>query len=226
MNKLMLRHYTYIEVRELILSQTLTIQDFFFVLGQLFDPLDARHKYIENAAHAAQQAFIGVKRDDGSPYFENHALPVAFIAILLLQVTDYKTIAGCFLHDNPEDIPLWTIQRVQAVWDDELALDISLVTKENWQDMPGLNTEEKKSNRDKRYFCRLWNTDSNRAVIIKVADIIHNSLTSNGIKRKKKLDQLATQILPLVKSRGFNFAHHIETLYFELSDSMYTSTLE
>ncbi len=166
---------------------------FFNRIGRLFPETDARYIKIAAAYEVAEVAFEDVMRDAGSDRYFEHLRSVALILTDILRVRDADMIASALLHDIVEDIPEWTIERVRARFGIRVAELVWWLTK------PPVSDYRSESERDLKYHRRLWEAPRD-AVILKLADRLHNVCTLWGIpdeRKWRKVEETAHFYLPL-----------------------------
>jgi (p)ppGpp synthase/HD superfamily hydrolase len=171
-------------------------EDFFKVVASLYPTRSPEYKMIERAYNAGKDAFRGDVRASGERYFE-HLRAVALIEMLYLMVDDPREIAGSLLHDNVEDKPEWTVDRVAEEFDDEVALIVETVS------IPyDLFPDEEEC---LEVFHRRLENSSRRPIRIKLSDRLHNTLTlwaCTEEKKRRKLAETKRFHLPLAKKHG------------------------
>lgn len=129
-------------------------------------------------------------REDGKRYFD-HPRAVASISLRELKIYDVKLIIVKILHDMPEDSFLLNHNRIKDRFGNDVAQDVWLVTKLNIHKGLGI----------KKYFKRLMESGSWRAMLAKCVDRLHNMRTLGTCSREKQLKQVAetrTYVLPLL----------------------------
>lgn len=158
------------KVRSILSSHT--DRDSFFVIVSNFYPPDSKQfKLIERAYDVAEREFAHVLRDGGERYFE-HLRSVALIIMVYLRIRDPHIICASLLHDIIEDIKGWSYERLRAEFGQEIAEIVWWVTKPPVDNFGGSKTA-----RNRRYRENLYHA-IRPAVIIKLADRLHNLLTS------------------------------------------------
>ena len=179
-------------------------QSFFRRIALMFPPADERYQLIERAYNDVKDAFRGKSREGGERYFE-HIRAVALILIVYLRVTDYRLIIAALLHDIVEDIPSWTIERVRAVYGEEVALLVSYLSKPPLKDFPS------KAERDQAYHSR-FRFAPRDFFKIKLPDRLHNTLTLGTCskeKRRRKVAETREHYLPYAEREIILF-HELE----------------
>jgi len=183
---------------------------FFKRIASFLPPMDFRYQLIEKAYNYAKDAFEDRERASGERYFE-HLRAVAIILIDYLRIKDHVIIIAALLHDIVEDIPSWTIERVRAEFGDEVALLVDYLSKPSASDFP--SNEE----RDKVYILRFQNAPR-KAVLIKLADRLHNLLTMWGFsleRKAKKIEETKRHYLPLAE-KHIILIHELEAAIEDL----------
>jgi (p)ppGpp synthase/HD superfamily hydrolase len=153
---------------------------FFVIVGQYYPPDSDEHRLIELAYQTAKDAFRdSVREGNGERYFE-HLRAVALIVMVHLRVRDPKVVAAALLHDIIEDIKSWPYERVRKHFGHKVANLVWWVTKPNPDDFGG-----DKEARNRHYHHNL-NRAPRKAIIIKLADRLHNLLTLWGVEEDKQ----------------------------------------
>lgn len=151
---------------------------------------------IAKAYQVAKEAFRGVKRKRGERYFE-HCRAVALILIDHADTRDCEVLAAALLHDIVEDCPGWNARRVKKEFGPRVAELVATLT------MP----TRKFRSRDKRlhaYHRQLF-LGPKEALVIKLADRLHNLLTASSLSRSAQLrmtEETEAVYLPIAKERG------------------------
>jgi len=158
------------KVRTIIKSHT-DRKSFFTIVGTFYPPDSKQYKLIERAYDIAEREFADVLRDGGERYFE-HLRCVALIIMVYLRIRDPHIICAALLHDIIEDIKGWTYERLRAEFGPEIAEIVFWVTKPPVENFGG-----SKSARNRRYRENLYHA-IRESVIVKLADRLHNLLTS------------------------------------------------
>lgn len=163
-----------------LISQNSSRASFFAIVAQYFPPGSADYKLIELAYQTAKDAFReSVREGTGERYFE-HLRAVALIVMVYLRVRDAKVIAAALLHDIIEDVPSWPYKRVKERFGHKVADLIWWVTKPSVEDFGG-----DKEARNRHYHHNL-NRAPRKALIIKLADRLHNMITMWGVEEAKQ----------------------------------------
>ena len=136
---------------------------------------------IEKAYNETMCAFENIKRDGGSPYF-GHPEAVAIILLEHLRIRDPNVIVAAILHDNLEDLPHlgWSNEYIQSAYNEDVAELVWWVTKFDITDFGG-----DKKKRNAHYHVHLQSAPR-RAIIIKLADRLHNIMTLWDCDKKKQ----------------------------------------
>lgn len=144
-------------------------ETFFKRIACLFPTLDPRYKAINHAYSQAKAAFNGKKRENGEKYFE-HLRAVAIIIIDYLRIRDHEIIIAALLHDIVEDIPQWTIERVQREYGERVALLVEWLTK------PPTSEFSSQEARNDYYYKKIAQAPRD-FWLIKLPDRLHNLMT-------------------------------------------------
>jgi guanosine-3',5'-bis(diphosphate) 3'-pyrophosphohydrolase len=115
-------------------------------------------------------------RDDGTRYFD-HPRAVAYIIFDEWGIFDAQSILAALLHDMGEDSWLLSEYRIALNFGKDTAWDVRLLTKD----------EASKP----VYYFRLVRSGSWRAILVKLADRIHNMRSLGNCTREKQLKQVA-----------------------------------
>ena len=162
---------------------------------------------IERAYLVAKEGHAGQTRASGEPYI-NHPLNVAMI-LAELQLDD-TTIAAALLHDVVEDT-LFTLEEIQDMFGDEIALLIDGVTK-----IGQIYFKTKEQQQIEAYRKLIIATAKDlRVILIKLADRLHNMRTLKFMredKRKRIAQETMELYAPLANRLG------ISNIKWELED--------
>jgi guanosine-3',5'-bis(diphosphate) 3'-pyrophosphohydrolase len=182
-------------------------ETFFRRISFFFPTTDWRYRLILKAYDTAKDAFRGKYRDDGKTRYFEHIRAVALILLDYLRVRDYRLIVAALLHDIVEDIPSWTIERVEVEFGLEVALLVEYMTK------PSVSSKDK-SESDDIYNSR-FRFAPRSFFLLKLADRLHNLLTlwnCTKEKRTRKIEETKKYYLPYAEQ------HFI--LYYEILDAI------
>jgi len=180
-------------------------------VDRLFPTTDHRHLNIMKAYEIAKAAFRSKFRDDGVERYFEHLRFVALIVIDILRVRDPDVIVAALLHDIVEDIPEWTFERVRLEFGVRVAGLVWWVTK------PPAEEYASKAERDRSYH-RRFDRAPREAVLIKLADRLHNLCTLWSVeekKRSRKISETEDFYLSLAE-REICLIHEIEEALAEL----------
>ena len=168
---------------------------------------------IERAYLKAQIAHEGQFRKSGAPFI-THCVAVA--QILAEMNLDAETIAAALLHDAIEDTSV-TSKQIREEFGDSICGLVETVTK--LARLPTGDTKQR-SQRDKEYMRKMLLTmgDDVRAVLIKLADRLHNMRTLGYLPSDKR-QQIAQETMdifaPLANRLGiWQFKWELEDLSF------------
>jgi (p)ppGpp synthase/HD superfamily hydrolase len=187
---------------------------FFETVNWYFPKGNADYRLIERAYDTAKDAFRTEVREDGERYFE-HLRAVALIVMRHMRVKDANVIAAALLHDIVEDIENWSQERVTIEFNQEVG---ELVW---WVSKPALaNFKGDKEARNRAYHTNLTRAPR-KALLIKLADRLHNLLTlwnCDEDKQRRKVDETQHFYLPLAEEE-FLLVHELEAAINELVKS-------
>lgn len=164
---------------------------------------------IRAAFELAREAHAPQKRKTGEPYIL-HPIAVANIAAEELMLGANPVIA-CFLHDVVEDTP-YTIEDIRERFGDDVAFLVRVVTKKHTPDY-----ELSKQLDNYRQLLNSMQYDI-RAILVKLADRLHNMRTLASMKPEKQM-KIAGETdyfyAPLANRLGlYNIKTELENLSF------------
>lgn len=164
---------------------------------------------IHAAFELAREAHASQKRKTGEPYIL-HPIAVADIASEELMLGANPVIA-CFLHDVVEDTP-YTIEDIRGRFGDDVAFLVKVVTKKHTHDY-----ELSKQLDNYRQLLNSMQYDI-RAILVKLADRLHNMRTLASMKPEKQM-KIAGETdyfyAPLANRLGlYNIKTELENLSF------------
>jgi len=164
---------------------------------------------IRAAYELAREAHAPQKRKTGEPYIL-HPIAVANIAAEELMLGANPVIA-CFLHDVVEDTP-YTIEDIRERFGDDVAFLVRVVTKN-----PTHDYELSKQLDNYRQLLNSMQYDI-RAILVKLADRLHNMRTLASMKQEKQM-KIAGETdyfyAPLANRLGlYNIKTELENLSF------------
>lgn len=164
---------------------------------------------IHAAYQLAREAHAEQRRKSGEPYIL-HPIAVANIAAQELHLGANPVIA-CFLHDVVEDTP-YTIDDIRERFGDDVAFLVQVVTKK-----PTRNYELSKQLDNYRQLLDSMQYDI-RAILVKLADRLHNMRTLASMKPEKQM-KIAGETdyfyAPLANRLGlYNIKTELENLSF------------
>ncbi|MCA9354031.1 MAG: HD domain-containing protein [Candidatus Kaiserbacteria bacterium] len=173
-------------------------------VAQVWDKGSAEYADIQEAYCDAFRGHRDQTRDSGERYFR-HVLGVVIIILCWLKIHDADLIIAAFLHDLVEDKPhLWTLRKIEAKYGKRVANLVRAVTKPEYSRYGGKTERHAVATANKvRMGGRI-------AIILKLADRLHNMLTLWGTPRKKqsKIRETTIYYLPM--------AHQVKLLWREL----------
>ena len=179
----------------------------FDVMAKRVSPEDMER--IHAAFELAREAHAPQKRKTGEPYIL-HPIAVANIAAEELMLGANPVIA-CFLHDVVEDTP-FTIENIRERFGDDVAFLVKVVTKK-----PTHDYELSKQLDNYRQLLNSMQYDI-RAILVKLADRLHNMRTLASMKPEKQM-KIAGETdyfyAPLANRLGlYNIKTELENLSF------------
>lgn len=192
-----------------ILESAKNRESFFKIVASIYPTRDYRYILIEKAYNDAKDAFREKKRESGERYFE-HLRAVALIIMLYLRVRDHRLIAAGLLHDIVEDIPSWTIARIEAEYGEEIALLVEWISEPK-----DLFLDEDEC---KRVYHSRFSEAPRELFIIKMPDRFHNLSTlwpCSKEKRRRKIEETKRYYLPYAE-KHLVLLHEIEAIIEEL----------
>ena len=164
---------------------------------------------IRAAFELAREAHASQKRKTGEPYIL-HPIAVANIAAEELMLGANPVIA-CFLHDVVEDTS-YTVEDIRERFGDDVAFLVQVVTKK-----PTCDYEMSKQLDNYRQLLDSMQYDI-RAILVKLADRLHNMRTLASMKPEKQM-KIAGETdyfyAPLANRLGlYNIKTELENLSF------------
>ncbi|MBD5317108.1 MAG: bifunctional (p)ppGpp synthetase/guanosine-3',5'-bis(diphosphate) 3'-pyrophosphohydrolase [Bacteroides sp.] len=182
--------------------------------GQVFEAMARRVSAedlarIRAAFELAREAHASQKRKTGEPYIL-HPIAVANIAAEELMLEPNAVIA-CFLHDVVEDTD-YTIEDIRRMFGEDVAFLVKVVTKK-----PTKDYEMSKQLDNYRQLLDSMQYDM-RAILVKLADRLHNMRTLESMKPEKQM-KIAGETdyfyAPLANRLGlYNIKTELENLSF------------
>jgi GTP pyrophosphokinase len=194
-----------------ILDKEHSRETFFAVVGRYFPKGGADYQLIERAYDTAKDAFRNEKREGGDRYFE-HLRAVALFLMVYLRVRDANAIAAALLHDIIEDIKNWSQERLAMEFNREVAELVWWVSKPSLDKFNG-----DKNARNRAYHQNLWRAPR-LALLIKLADRLHNLLTLWDVplaKQKRKVQETQDFYLAIAEEQII-LIHELEAIINEL----------
>ncbi len=187
---------------------------FFGVIERYFPKGSNDYLLIENAYNTAKDAFRDELREGGERYFE-HLRCVALILMVYLRVRDANVIAAALLHDIVEDIKHWSQERVATHFNQIVGELVWWVSKP-----PVANFDGDKEARNRAFHQNLSRA-SRGALLIKLADRLHNLLTLWDVpvdKQRRKISETQDYYLPIAEKETI-LIHEIEAAMAEVTAS-------
>lgn len=187
---------------------------FFKRIALLFPTLDPRYKAIEKAYNSAKDAFRGKVRESGERYFE-HIRAVTLIQVDYLRIKEHELIIASLLHDIVEDVPSWTVERVNAEFGPRVAMLVEYLTK------PSKTSIFFKEERERIYHER-FRAAPRDFFLVKLPDRLHNLTTLWACPEEKilrKISETKMHYLPYAE-RELILLHEIEEAIAALESKM------
>ncbi|MEK7066555.1 MAG: HD domain-containing protein [Patescibacteria group bacterium] len=180
-------------------------------VARIYSPLDWRYLLIHKAYNDGKDACRNEEdREGGERKFE-HWRMVGLLVMVYLRITSHIKICAGILHDMPEDIKQWSIERVIREFGMEIAVLLDLL---NNKSMPeGLSKAEQLAIYHRRAELaprEFWE--------IKLCDRLHNLLTLDACpieKIRRKIEETERYYLPYAE-KHFILVHEIEAAIAEL----------
>jgi (p)ppGpp synthase/HD superfamily hydrolase len=193
---------------------------FFEVVDRFFPRGSAEYQLIERAYSTAKDAFREKYREgSGERYFE-HLRAVALILMVHMRIRDANVIAAALLHDIVEDIKNWSQDRVAVEFNRSVAQLVWWVTK---PDVLIFNGDKEARN---RAYHQNLNRAPREALMIKLADRLHNLITLWGVdedKQRRKVRETQDFYLSLAEKEVI-LIHEIEQALIEIMNSWKVQT--
>lgn len=164
---------------------------------------------IKEAFELAREAHAPQKRKSGEPYIL-HPIAVAKVAADELML-DANTVIACFLHDVVEDTP-YTLEDIRKRFGEDVTSLVKVVTK---KPKKVYEMSKQLDNYKQLLDSLLYDT---RAILIKLADRLHNMRTLKSMKPEKQM-KIAGETdyfyAPLANRLGlYNIKTELENLSF------------
>lgn len=168
---------------------------FMWRIEQMFPTRDSRYQIIKKAYELAKDGFRDIKRVEGAWYFE-HARALPLIMIDHLGIQDHELICAGFLHDHPEDLRFWSMERIEEYFGEGIASLVEWVTK--WP-LDRFNGSKEERN---RVYLERFEHAGPREATLKLTDRLHNLITSKCMpveSIKREIVETRKYYLPLAK---------------------------
>lgn len=177
---------------------------------------DLSLKNIKKAYDVAKKAHGNQYRKDGTGYITH---PVAVAEILLEIDADEATLIAALLHDTIEDTEI-TSKEITKEFGKEICHMVEAVTKLSKKEYLGDYEEHKRESFRKML---LMGADDKRALVIKIADRIHNMRTLSGHNNPDKQKRIAYETreiyVPLARELGvWQYKNELESLCLKNTD--------
>jgi guanosine-3',5'-bis(diphosphate) 3'-pyrophosphohydrolase len=189
---------------------------FFKLIGMLFGEFSEEYMLIKRAYHLSEKAFEGKQRDSGAPFFEHQKH--ATLLYIFTGGQDEVVIAALLMHDVPEDVSGWTIERVAKEVNKPVAQKIFGVTK---PDVAAF--DDNKNLRNAYYFIKLiYGKYETR--MMKLCDHLVNLIDIEGLsepKLAKLIGQCKNLYLPMAIHSQFLFRETLQAL--EIAEAHHAS---
>ncbi len=175
-----------------VISENQNKAIFFNIVRNKFGHRTAKFNLIKDAYVKGRKAFRYRRRHSGEAYF-THKVAVAVIIMVYLGINDANLVAAALLHDIIEDIKGWNKQKLIHDFNPEVANLVDAVTKPD-RALYGENEHEY----EKAIFAKV-RKGGDLAIILKLADRLHNMITLWGNREKKLAKVLETlrYVLPM-----------------------------
>jgi (p)ppGpp synthase/HD superfamily hydrolase len=203
-----------LEKVKLILKEAEDRETFLRRISSFLPPTDPRHQLIIEAYNDAKDAFRDIKRSSGQRYFE-HLRGVFLIQFDYLRIRDHVDLIAGMMHDMPEDIRSWPIERVQLKYGNEVAMLVDYASKPSKEEYP--DETERLAVYHKRFEYaprKLWG--------IKLPDRLHNLLDMWSFSPEKiaiKIEETKRYYLPYAEKHGI-LIHELEEAISELENKL------
>ncbi len=150
---------------------------------------DADVRRIRYAYYLSEKSHAGQTRETGEPYI-THPLAVAKILVDLRM--DDDTIVAALLHDVVEDCPTVTIDSLQELFGEDVAMLVEGLTKLKFKGAGDLNARQRAAAETTRTAESLRKmllamAKDFRVMVIKLADRLHNMQTLNAVTPEKQI---------------------------------------
>ena len=162
--------------------------------------------------------------DDGSLQIEQHIFPVALEVIRFLmdvKMLEPEIVATALLHDVLEDDRSLDESVFRAKFGSRVYSNVKLLTKQDWESLPGGTDSEKKKLRDKIYYEKLAGAPY-EVIIVKLADRLNNISRLDSSpevgKMERYFQETVDYYLPLAEK-------HSKYFYRKLVDELKKSNI-
>ncbi len=164
---------------------------------------------IKKAMDLAKQYHMGQTRTgkDGKkvPYYEEHVLQVYEILLNEVKVKETDILVMALLHDTLEDTSL-TVEQIKDIFGEDIAIQVQYLTKKEGQTFS-------------EYTEKLFAEGSDKAVLVKLADRLHNLRCMLNVADKKwiakKIKQTDVDILEPLSKRTLSVSYQDFAKYME-----------
>jgi len=168
-------------------------------------------RLINEAINQVLQSQGSLKADDGILQIEQHIFPVALEIILYLRElgkVEPEIVATALLHDVLEDDRSIDERSFRERFGLRVYNNVKLLTKLNYENLPGETEAEKKEVRDRIYFEKLEDAPE-EVILVKLADRLNNvarlSTSSKEGKRERYVKETVEHYLPLAEKHSQYF---------------------
>jgi len=180
-------------------------------VARIYSPLDPRSLFIEKAYNTGKDACRNEEdRQDGERKFEHWRMVSLFVMVYLRRTSHIK-ISAALLHDLPEDIKQWPIERVIREFGMEIAVLLDQLNNtsmpESFSKAECLDTYHRRASLLGRDF---WE--------IKLGDRLHNSMTLGACpleKIRRKVEETERYYMPYAEEHGI-FVQELDAAMKEL----------
>ncbi|NTW14497.1 MAG: hypothetical protein HGA31_05725 [Candidatus Moranbacteria bacterium] len=173
-------------------------ETFFNYIAEYWPRRSKQYKKIKRAYDYAKDGFRDkFRKDNVTRYFE-HPRAATLVLVRWLGIIDPDEIVEMILHDNPEDLDEWTLERCEGAFSKKNARGLERLTK--------LSEEDGYSWQDaKRIYYQWFETAGRKFFRKKNCDRLVNILTSDVLpleKQEELADETERYFIPYAKKFG------------------------